>query len=75
MATERPIAPAPVAEVLIPHVEKALVDTKTANLAQEEPLPFDPATLRDKYLAKRDKLLARSQGVEQYVSLDGSLTH
>jgi len=75
MAAAGPVAPAPVAEVPIPQVEKAPVDVKTGALAQEEPLSFDPTALKEKYLAERDKRLARNQGVEQYVSLDGPLSH
>jgi hypothetical protein len=75
MATEGPFAPAPVAEVLIPQTEKSPVDIKTGEIAQEEPLPFDPAALKEKYIAERDKRLARNQGVEQYLVLDGSLAH
>jgi hypothetical protein len=75
MATEGPIAPAPVAEVPIPRSEKTIVDIKTGEIAQEQTLPFDPAALKEKYLAERDKRLARNQGVEQYLSLDGKLSH
>jgi hypothetical protein len=75
MATADPIVPAPVTEVPIPQLEKAPVDIKTGQLAQAEPLPFDPAALKEKYLAERDKRLARNQGVEQYISLDGALSH
>jgi hypothetical protein len=75
MAAKGPVAPAPVAEVPIPQSEKTVVDIKTGELAQEEPLPFDPAALKEKYLAERDKRLARNQGVEQYLLLDGKLSH
>ncbi|KAF1844559.1 FAD/NAD(P)-binding domain-containing protein [Cucurbitaria berberidis CBS 394.84] len=71
MATEGQVAPAPIAEVHIPVVEKSPVDIKTGEISQEEPLPFDPAALKEKYLAERDKRLARDQGVEQYIELDG----
>jgi hypothetical protein len=75
MATKDPIVPAPVAEVPVPQSEKSVVDIKTGEIAQEEPLPFDPAALKEKYLAERDKRLARNQGVEQYQVLDGKLSH
>lgn len=75
MATEGPIAPAPVAEVPIPSLEKAPVDIKTGEISQEETLPFDPVALKEKYLAERDKRLARNQGVEQYITLDGPFSH
>ncbi|KAL5115003.1 hypothetical protein ACEQ8H_007112 [Pleosporales sp. CAS-2024a] len=75
MVTTGLVAPAPVAEVFIPQSEKAIVDIKTGQIAQEEPLPFDPAALNEKYLAERDRRLARGQGVEQYLLLDGRLSH
>jgi hypothetical protein len=77
MATEGPVAPAPVAEVPTPQfgLEKSPVDIRVGTIAQREPLSFEPAALKEKYLAERDKRLARNQGVEQYVSLDGSLAH
>lgn len=53
---------------------KGPVDIKTGIVAQEEALPFDPVALQEKYLAERDKRLARNQGVEQYISLDGHLS-
>lgn len=75
MATEGPIIPALSAEVPIPGVVKPPVDITIGKLAQEQDLPFDPAKLQEKYLAERDKRLARGQGVEQYTLLDGSLGH
>ncbi|KAF2128797.1 FAD/NAD(P)-binding domain-containing protein [Dothidotthia symphoricarpi CBS 119687] len=75
MATASPIPPAPVAEILIPNAPKAPVDIKTEEVAQEQALPFDPAKLQEKYIAERDKRLARDQGVEQYIPLDGPLSH
>jgi hypothetical protein len=75
MATIGPIAPAPAAEVPILQVEKSVVDIKTGEIAHKEPLPFDPVALKEKYIAERDKRLARDQGVEQYLSLDGKLSH
>lgn len=75
MAAKGPVPPAPVAEVPIPQIEKASVDVVTSEITKEEPLPFDPAALKEKYLAERDRRLARNQGVEQYISLDGSLSH
>lgn len=51
------------------------MDIKVGTIAQNQTLGFDPAALKAKYLAERDKRLARNQGVEQYVSLDGSLSH
>jgi hypothetical protein len=75
MTTEGPIATAPAAEVPIPQAEKSVVDIKTGEIAHEEPLPFDPVALKQKYIAERDKRLARNQGVEQYLLLDGKLSH
>ncbi|KAF1918054.1 hypothetical protein BDU57DRAFT_446546 [Ampelomyces quisqualis] len=75
MATEGAIASAAVAEVPIPQFDKTVVDSKTGEIAQEQTLSFDPAALKEKYLAERDKRLARNQGVEQYLSLDGKLSH
>jgi cyclohexanone monooxygenase len=68
------VGPAPTAEVPIPLVDKAPVDVKTGEIAKEEPLPFDPAALKQKYLAERDRRLARGEGVEQYTLLDGKLS-
>ncbi|KAH6642384.1 hypothetical protein C7974DRAFT_350905 [Boeremia exigua] len=73
MATAK-VAPAPITEVPIPVANKADVDTETQHLAVEEPLPFDPKALKEKYLAERDRRLARNEGVEQYTLLDGKLT-
>jgi hypothetical protein len=75
MTTAGPVAPAPFAETATPHANKSLVDIKTGEKANEESLPFDPAALKEKYLAERDKRLARGQGVEQYTLLDGKLSH
>jgi hypothetical protein len=75
MATAKIVAPSPVAEVPIPQADKSAVEVKTEELAQDEPLPFDPAALKEKYLAERDRRLARNQGVEQYTLLDGKLSH
>jgi hypothetical protein len=75
MATAKTIAPAPITEVSIPLAEKSAVDVKTEDLAEEEPLSFDPKALKEKYLAERDRRLARNEGVEQYTLLDGKLTH
>ena len=74
MAAKGPVAPAPLAEVPIPNVAKSPVDIKTGEVAQEEHLPFDPAALQAKYLAERDKRLARNPaGVEQYTLIEGNL--
>jgi hypothetical protein len=75
MATAKTIAPAPITEVPIPLAEKSAVDVKTEDLAEEEPLSFDPKALKERYLAERDRRLARNEGVEQYTLLDGKLTH
>lgn len=76
MAADDFIAPAPVIEVPIPtNVEKSPVDIKTGEISHEQALPFDPAALKEKYIAERDKRLARGQGVEQYILLDGQLSH
>ena len=75
MATVNTIAPAPIAEVPIPLTYRSVVDVKTEDLAEEEPLSFDPKALKEKYLAERDRRLARNEGVEQYTLLDGGLAH
>lgn len=75
MATQDPIAPATGADASIPNIAKSLVDLKTGETSQEEVLTFDPVALQERYLAERDKRLARNQGVEQYISLDGHLSH
>jgi hypothetical protein len=75
MTTKGPVVPAPAAEVPIVQAEKSVVDIKTGEIAHEEPLAFDPAALKEKYIVERDKRLARNQGVEQYLSLDGKLSH
>jgi hypothetical protein len=74
MATEQLIAPAAVAEIPTYSVEKSPVDIKTGVIAQEEPLPFDPAALKERYIAERDKRLT-SKGNDQYVIIDGPLAH
>jgi len=40
----------------------------------EEPLEFDPAALREKYRIERDKRL-RPEGNDQYVRIEGALSH
>lgn len=75
MATAKVVAPAPIAEVPIPLADKPTVEAKTQELASEEPLPFDPKALKAKYLAERDRRLARGEGVEQYTLIDGELKH
>jgi len=66
----------PLHEVLVPNVEKHDVEVKVEEKANEKaPLPFDPAALKAKYLAERDKRLQRDLGVEQYILLDGPLSH
>ena len=68
----------PLAEVPInplPDVSKVEVDIKAEEVAEEKSLPFDPAALKDRYIAERDKRLQRGQGVEQYIVLDGHLSH
>lgn len=68
--------PAPLAEVPVPLANKSSVDAKTQDIiAEEQPLPFDPKALKEKYLAERDRRLARGEGVEQYTLLDGKLKH
>lgn len=75
MATVKIVAPAPIAEVPIPLADKAATDAKVEEIAEEVPLPFDPVALKEKYLAERDRRLARNEGVEQYTLLDGKLSH
>ena len=70
------VASVQISEVPVPDVPKKQVDIKTEEKASDETsLPFDPAALKEKYLAERDKRLARNQGVEQYTLLDGQLSH
>ena len=75
MATAKIVAPGPITEVPIPIANKAETDIKTEEIAEKEPLPFDPVALKEKYLAERDRRLARNEGVEQYTLLDGKLSH
>jgi hypothetical protein len=72
-AVVEPLAEVPI--VPLPDVSKVDVDTKTEEVAEEKALPFDPAALKDRYIAERDKRLQRGQGVEQYIVLDGHLSH
>jgi hypothetical protein len=74
MATAKIVAPAPITEVPIPLADKPTVEAKTEHLAEQEPLPFDPKALKEKYLAERDRRLARNEGIEQYTLLDGKLS-
>lgn len=71
--------PAALAEVPVPDLDKQEVDIKVEEKIEEKieetPLPFDPVKLKEKYLAERDKRLAKGQGVEQYIVLDGHLSH
>lgn len=75
MATAKIVAPAPITEVPIPFTDKSSVDAKTQEITQAESLPFDPIALKEKYLAERDRRLARNEGIEQYTLLDGKLSH
>ncbi|KAJ4378696.1 hypothetical protein N0V86_005567 [Didymella sp. IMI 355093] len=75
MATAKIVAPAPITEVPIPLADKSTVEAKTEEVAEQEPLPFDPKALKEKYLAERDRRLARNEGIEQYTLLDGKLSH
>jgi len=72
-AVVEPLAEVPIAP--IPEVSKVEVEIKTEEVAEEKALPFDPAALKDRYIAERDKRLQRGQGVEQYIVLDGHLSH
>lgn len=74
MATAKIVAPGPITEVPIPLADKGAVEVKTQIIAEEEPLSFDPKALKEKYLAERDRRLARNEGVEQYTLLDGKLS-
>lgn len=70
------VIPAPVAEIPVPDMDKHQVDAKAAEKIEEQAqLPFDPKALQEKYLAERDKRLARGQGVEQYIAAEGHLSH
>ena len=75
MTTAETVAPAPFAATSTPHADKSLTDIRTGQKANEEPLSFDPVALKEKYLAERDRRLARGQGVEQYTLVDGKLSH
>jgi hypothetical protein len=72
-AVVEPLAEVPIAP--LPDVSKVEVEIKTEKVAEEKSLPFDPAALKDRYIAERDKRLQRGQGVEQYIVLDGHLSH
>lgn len=73
MATAQLATPASITEVPIPLASKSAVEAQTRQLAAQEPLAFDPKALKEKYLAERDRRLARNEGVEQYTLLDGQL--
>lgn len=75
MPTAKTVAPAPITEVPIPLADKEETDIKTEEIAGKDSLPFDPVALKEKYLAERDRRLARDEGVEQYTLLDGKLSH
>jgi hypothetical protein len=72
-AVVEPLAEVPIAP--LPDVSKVEVEIKTEKVAEEKSLPFNPAALKDRYIAERDKRLQRGQGVEQYIVLDGHLSH
>jgi len=75
MTTANIVVPGPITEVPVPLTDKPAVDVKTQEIAQNGPLPFDPVALKEKYLAERDRRLARDEGVEQYTLLDGKFSH
>ncbi|KAL1795887.1 hypothetical protein ACET3X_006111 [Alternaria dauci] len=77
MAAKKPITAVPTGEVSLPvaDVAKSPIDIKTGEIAHEQDLLFDPASLQAKYLQERDRRLARGGGIEQYTLLDGSLSH
>lgn len=75
MATEGSVPSAPSAVLLVPNVDKKLVEMRTGEVVREEALTFDPTALQERYLAERDKRLAQNLGVEQYTLLDGHLSH
>jgi hypothetical protein len=61
--------------VLEPCLPKQEVDDTLGKRATEDAqLEVDPEGIKRKYLAERDKRMARGQGVEQYTSLDGPLS-
>ena len=69
------LQPTPVVGLAPSKVEKIDVDVKAEEKGQEEALEFDPVLLKERYLAERDRRLARNEGVEQYTIVDGNLTH
>lgn len=62
-------------DLLGPKPQKAYLDAKVEEVKAPEALPFDPAELRRKYLAERDKRLAVGGGLAQYRLIEGHLNH
>lgn len=62
-------------DLLGPKPEKAYLNAKVEEVQEPATLPFDPAQLKDKYRAERDKRLAVGGGLAQYRLVDGHLSH
>ena len=61
-------------EQLVPSSEKAELNATIEKAIEPAKLSFDPAELKKKYLAERDKRL-RPDAVDQYRFVDGDLSH
>jgi hypothetical protein len=77
-AAAAPPSTGPVEQHILPQPETAhLKSTSSIPSIQSPPtLPFNPSSLKAKYLAERDKRLANNpSGVEQYLPAEGNLAH
>ncbi|KAF2094109.1 cyclohexanone 1,2-monooxygenase [Rhizodiscina lignyota] len=61
-------------EALIPQPERTKLDAPIETVTNSEKLAFDPVKLKEKYREERNKRL-RGDGVDQYIPVDGSLSH
>jgi hypothetical protein len=61
-------------EQLLPSAETAELNATIEKVVEPTKLSFDPAELKKKYLAERDKRL-RPDAVDQYRFIDGHLSH
>jgi hypothetical protein len=61
-------------EHLVPQSDQAELNATIEKVADPAKLSFDPAELKKKYLAERDKRL-RPDAVDQYRFVDGQFSH
>jgi hypothetical protein len=74
MATAQAIKLPGLPEQQLPFPEQAELNATIEKVVEPAKLPFDPAELKKKYLAERDKRL-RPDAVDQYRFIDGDLSH